>query len=292
LSTKSNKEKGIERRVSVPVYSKDILSEYGLITASLEIRGAWAWCLFTMWENGRYSVHGTFDEMGRLWGCSPDEASRIAAEIGERNIADVTISNGQVTLVSRRLKRQEKEREQAAKRQRDKRNRDRNAPVTEEKGVPSSSSSSSSSTSITKVTSGAGEARPRLIDDMDLKWTEAECISAGDRAGVPEAMCKAFFLHYAVSNFVRQGGAPIVNLGPALKKWQANEPSHANRYDTITRTPPDPEREARRAERREKLADADRRYAGMIERMKAGEDIPDADFEAVEAERAELMEDV
>ncbi len=143
----NHKEAGIKRRVSVPVYAKDILSELTLIMSPLDIKGAWVWCLLSMWDTGADRVTGTFEEMGFFWGCSDVEAKRISEEIKRRKIGDVTFSHNDVTIVSRRLSRAKKHREQDAKRKRKQRKKESHAPVTAKKALPSSSSSISSSSS-------------------------------------------------------------------------------------------------------------------------------------------------
>jgi len=149
----THEESGIRTRVSVPVYPKDILSEFSLITAPPDVKGAWLWCLFIMWHEDTDRVSGTYDEMGRLWGCSSTDAEGLVGEINARNIGDVTLCpknvTHDVTLMSRRLNRRKKAQEQARKRKQKQRERECHADVTPsvtvKKTLPSFSSSSSSS---------------------------------------------------------------------------------------------------------------------------------------------------
>lgn len=94
---------------------------------SLETKGFWLEVLCIMHETGDYKVEGTLEDLARLVGCHTSDITRCAIELQRTKTADVTLGNGTVTLVSRRLKRELKEREQT--RLRVQRHRG-NAPVT------------------------------------------------------------------------------------------------------------------------------------------------------------------
>lgn len=59
-----------------------------------------------MHETDTYEVTGTLSELARLLGCESNEVMRCATELKETKTADVTLGNGSVTLMSRRLKRE------------------------------------------------------------------------------------------------------------------------------------------------------------------------------------------
>jgi len=115
---------------------------------SLQARGAWADLLCVMWfSEERGKCNGDVTQMKRLWGVENDTAKAVLDELISCKICDVeTDCNGNVTLVNRRMVRDEKERnliKLRVKRFREKED------VTDKKrkrnGVSSSSSSSSSS---------------------------------------------------------------------------------------------------------------------------------------------------
>jgi hypothetical protein len=143
----NHKQSGIQRRVSECVYPKDLLSERTLLFAPPDVKGAWVWCLLVMWDEGSDRVIGTYEELGRLWGCDAAEAKQLVGEIKTREIASVTFRHSNVTLMSRRLSRRKKERESAKNRKQAQRERERHGPVTAKKRASSSSSSISSSSS-------------------------------------------------------------------------------------------------------------------------------------------------
>lgn len=79
---------------------------------SLETRGFWLECLCAMHEEGAFEITGTLEEVGWLIGCAPEVVARCAAELQRTKAADVTLGNGNVTLLSRRLQRDLNDREQ------------------------------------------------------------------------------------------------------------------------------------------------------------------------------------
>jgi len=142
---RNHHEAGINKRPSEPVYAKDLLSERTLIMAPPAVKGAWGWCLLVMWADSTDRVHGTFEELGRLWGCTGVEAKRLSEEIKGRKIGRVTLGPGCVTLINRRLERRYQCREQARIRKKLERSRKGHGDVTGKNGGSSSSSSPSSS---------------------------------------------------------------------------------------------------------------------------------------------------
>jgi hypothetical protein len=87
-------------------------TDSSLRRCSLETRGFWLECLCIMNETETFEVSGTLSELARLLGCESNEVMKCATELKQTNTADVTLGNGDVTLVSRRLKREVSVREQ------------------------------------------------------------------------------------------------------------------------------------------------------------------------------------
>ena len=87
-------------------------TDSSLRRCALETRGFWLECLCVMNEMDSYEVSGTLAELARLLGCESNEVMRCANELKQTKTADVTLGNGTVTLVSRRLKRELNVREQ------------------------------------------------------------------------------------------------------------------------------------------------------------------------------------
>ncbi len=81
-------------------------TDSSLRRCSLETRGFWLECLCVMQEMDTFEVHGTLTELARLLGCESNDVARCAAELKETKTANVTLGNGTVTLLSRRLKRE------------------------------------------------------------------------------------------------------------------------------------------------------------------------------------------
>jgi hypothetical protein len=157
---------------------------------SLAARGAWQDLLCFMWrseEKGKlsYSIEG----YSHLFGTSIEETKRVIDELVSLKICNtVTECNGNVTLINRRMVRDEKARQQTNDRVKRFRNTNEKRPCNEKETSPSSSSSSFSSYSSTTNTEektkekevkekekASAEEPPPLILPKDIKpdiWKE------------------------------------------------------------------------------------------------------------------------
>lgn len=92
---------------------------------SVAAKGAWIDTICYAWGSPRRGeIVGTEDSFARMWGCSTREAHTIIIELTTHAICEcVTDDHGNVTLMSRRIVREEKQREQARKRKERERSR-------------------------------------------------------------------------------------------------------------------------------------------------------------------------
>lgn len=81
-------------------------SDPQLSQCSLAARGFWLEILCSMVAQGVYQVTGSFEQIGRMARCDSSEVAKYAMELKNTKAADVTLGNGSVTLLSRRLKRE------------------------------------------------------------------------------------------------------------------------------------------------------------------------------------------
>ena len=164
---KTQADAGINKRVSEPVYPADILSDSAVLACGIAVRGAWFWCLLTMWHEKRHKVSGTPETFGRAWGCSEDEADRIIGELRGNKVCRVRKSHSLVTLVSRRLKRRDKARLDAVKRKRAERAAAKRAAVSQgsHSVVAGKSPPPSVSVSVSSPVSTSG-VPPTPLDDI------------------------------------------------------------------------------------------------------------------------------
>ncbi len=156
---------GILKRVSTPVYWKDVLSDQALQSSTNETVGAWLKTWASLELDDAYEFTKTRAQWGRLWSATPDEVDRIIADMQSTKILDVTLCNENVTLMLRRNKRRHKAQEQA--RLRVKRHREKgtcNADVTPPKRPPTVSSSVAVASSVVKDTP------PRAPENPDDKF--------------------------------------------------------------------------------------------------------------------------
>jgi len=138
----------------------------------LKTKGAWIEMLLRMFDSPeRGKLQGTPDDFCRMLRCSCEDFNHVINEIRSKKIGDVTISDGIVTVINRRMRKTEKERESAKLRMRNKRVRDGSSDsVTEKLHSPISFSSSSS---VTKVTYSSEIGFINLSKNILEKWGAA-----------------------------------------------------------------------------------------------------------------------
>lgn len=167
----THKRQGVRgKRVTLnDVYPSDLLTDMDLKMCSLATKGAWVYgTLLYLWREGRDRVTATHAELAKLWDCTEEEALDVVLELGERDVAEITYDGVTVSIVSRRLSRQMKEREKARQRKAKQRagtdpEGDVTPRVPPENALPSSSSSSSSSSSKKEILSTASSLAEHLI---------------------------------------------------------------------------------------------------------------------------------
>jgi len=132
-------------------YTGDWRKDVELHKMTFLARGIWIEMLMCMWDsNDRGKLEGSQDELSRIIGCTKEELVEAINELSVTKTADVTNCNGKVTIINRRMYREEKYRKNTKLRvfkyrEKHKNNIECNVSVT-----PPSSSSSSSSTSKNK----------------------------------------------------------------------------------------------------------------------------------------------
>ena len=102
----ANKQPALQFYIADWLRSKDVQK------ATWATRGIWAEMLFNMWdasEQGKLS--GSWPEITRLIGCTIDELKCSLEEIKRLKIGNVTMRNGNVTVINRRMYKEYKERE-------------------------------------------------------------------------------------------------------------------------------------------------------------------------------------
>lgn len=115
--------------------------------ASMETRGVWIEMLCCMWDApNRGKLHGNLQCLSRLLGCETNVLIRALVEIERYKIGDVTQCNNSVTVINRRMFREEKDREKTRLRVRRHRKTQGTKGTSNESVTPPSSSSPSSST--------------------------------------------------------------------------------------------------------------------------------------------------
>lgn len=131
-------------------YPNDYIRDTRIL--SLSARGAWADMLNFMWyAPDRGMLTGTYEQLARQLSCSIEEIKNVLNELSVTKTADVTICNNLVTVINRRMYRDERERKLTRSRVQKHRNAKCNATSNADKTPPSSTSTSSSTSNINNI---------------------------------------------------------------------------------------------------------------------------------------------
>ena len=123
-----------------PLYYGDWLRDAAVSACAPATRGIWMDLLCAMHDRGRMGeLRGTTDQLARLARCSAAEIVAALTDLQITEAADVTIRNGVVTVINRRMRREAKLRDDNRTRKRRSRG---HGDVTEKSRLYSSSSSS------------------------------------------------------------------------------------------------------------------------------------------------------
>jgi len=152
-------------------YVKDWLSDPELQCVSASSRGMWIDALCYMWgAPDRGKLTGTEQELAKLLRATNGDFAQFIDDLKRHKFADVTMCNNEVTLINRRMQREEKERNNTRLRvSRFRSNADCNANVT----PPSPSPSPSPKKTIIVTGIILEEGRFKNIPDSLLeKWSQ------------------------------------------------------------------------------------------------------------------------
>jgi hypothetical protein len=117
--------------------------------ATMETRGVWFEMICCMWDSpDRGKISGDIQQLARMLGCDTNVLSRSLVEIERLKIADVTNGHKEITIVNRRMSREQKVRDDARLRKVSQRKRE--AGHKDVTSLSSSSPSSSTSKPIIK----------------------------------------------------------------------------------------------------------------------------------------------
>jgi hypothetical protein len=194
-------------------YTGDWSKDVELHMMSFQSRGIWIEMLICMWDaNERGKLIGTREQLCRLIGCNLEEINTAIQELSVTKTADVTVCYDLVTIINRRMHREENERKltrsRVKKHREEKEKRICNAKVT----PPSSSSSSSS---IKKEKKGVF-LKPSFDD-----------VSGYCRARKNGIDPKAWMDHY-ISNGWMVGKNKMKDWKAAVRTWEARKKENNN----------------------------------------------------------------
>ena len=146
-------------------YWNDYLRDTRILTPAA--RGIWADMLgFMHYASPRGRLTATYDEFARMLSCKVDEAETAIKEISRTKVGDVIFGNDDVTVINRRMDREEKERE--ANRLRVAKHRSNASGNAQSNENVTSLSSSSSSKDINTLSSTEPKSAPPTCPHLDI----------------------------------------------------------------------------------------------------------------------------
>lgn len=199
----------MNKRPAFQFYPADWRKDPQLQMCDMATQGIWINLLCCMWESDEVGkVIGTWEDFARLLGIPIADFKRFYLQAKRHKFADVTNSDGVVTIINRRIYTAFLERERAKRGMRKTREHRRYKQVT-----PHSSSSTSSS----KKESIKKESPPPRI------WSLEDVKTAAVQVGLTEQQAKTYYNHYDGQGWLKGNGLPITNLLSAMTEWRNNE---------------------------------------------------------------------
>ena len=173
----------MSKRPAFQLYTGDWLKDPNLSMCTPLTRGIWIDLICSIHElNSNGKITGSYEQLSRICRCTKNEITNAIDELKNTKTANVTICNGNVTVTSRRMKREYEERDNTKKRVSKHRKKKCNANETQDvtplkqncnaSRARFSSSSSSSSTTNTPLNPPRGTDRfsPKEIEiDTEAK---------------------------------------------------------------------------------------------------------------------------
>ena len=192
-------------------YVRDWLSDPQLRMVSHQSKGIWIDLLCYLWESpDRGKLEGTDQQFIKMIGCSKEEWEQFYQDANVTKFADVTNSNGYVTVCNRRMFREEKDRRDTRLRVQKHREKKSSNGSSNDSVTPPSSSSSSSS----PLKKERNSKRKSLIPE-DYKLTQ-EHIDYAVSKGVTENI-RGIFEGFCI--YHRKQGSKFVNWFAAWQTW-------------------------------------------------------------------------
>lgn len=109
---------------AMPFYPGDWFKDRAVAMCRPATRGIWVDLLLSMWTDDRSGiVVGTVAQLASLARCSVEEMGAAIDDLSDTKTATVTVRDGKVTVINRRMRREYETRKNAAKRQRKARER-------------------------------------------------------------------------------------------------------------------------------------------------------------------------
>ena len=133
------------------MYPGDARRDVELHMMTFEARGVWWEMLLCMWDaRERGKLEGTVEGLARLVGCTEEQLKKTVQELSVTKTADVTQCNDSVTIINRRMFRDEKQRKLTRSRVQRHRDCELQRTCNDDVTRPSSSSNTTTSSSNTK----------------------------------------------------------------------------------------------------------------------------------------------
>lgn len=213
-------------------YPGDWWRSVDLRKCCMSTQGIWFNLLLVMWdEKEQGKIVASRHEIISILGCKLKEFNRFLIDLRRHNFAELIEaenSNGDVTIINRRMYSAFIAREATKRRVIKHRQKKCNADVTDVENkecnanvTPPSSTSSSTSNISKDIYGNVTHKDVVVIPTYALK----DFLDAGIVVGLTIAESEACFDYYKGEQFVFRSGRPIISAADACKRWRNNRPN-------------------------------------------------------------------
>lgn len=201
-------------------YPADWRKDPALQMCGMVTQGIWINLLCVMWEQPeRGKISGDLGQFCRLLGCSKDEFEIFLRENETQNFATVTFCNEIVTVINRRMYKEDRERKANHKRVLRHRAKNEMPLKRESNALVTSLSSSSSSSSYNNTQANMLSESEGVACKFSIDEVKAHAVLVG----ITTEQAENFYNYYNSQGWLKANKLPVVDLVSQMVTWKNNQ---------------------------------------------------------------------